>query len=87
MLKFEKLPPVPDSLILIIGDKWYGKSSATLKIFDLLPWYWKWTQLFWLVPKFIRDGIYEYVSKHRYKWFGKKDQCMIPTPDVKKRFL
>ena len=87
MLKFEQLPPVPNSFILIIGDKWYDKSSAALKTFDLLPWYWKWTQVFWLVPKFIRDGIYEYISRNRYKWFGKKDQCMIPTPEVKKRFL
>ena len=87
MLKFEKLPPVPNSFILIVGDKWYEKSSATLKIFEFLPWYWKWTKVFWLVPKFIRDGLYDFVSKRRYKWFGKKDQCMIPTPEVRKRFL
>jgi predicted DCC family thiol-disulfide oxidoreductase YuxK len=87
MLKFEKLPPVPNSFILIVGDKWYEKSSATLKIFEFLPWYWKWTKVFWLVPKFIRDGLYEFVSKRRYKWFGKKDRCMIPTPEVRKKFL
>ena len=87
MLKFEELPAVPESFILVVGDKWYLKSSAALKIFEFLPWYWKWTQVFWLVPKFIRDSIYEYISRNRYKWFGKKDQCMIPTTEVKKRFL
>ena len=87
MLKFEKLPPQPDSFILVIGDQWYEKSSAALKILGLLPWYWKWTQIFWLVPKFLRDGLYEFISRNRYKWFGKKDQCVIPTPEVKHRFL
>ena len=87
MLKFEKLPPQPDSFILVTGDKWYEKSSAALKILGLLPWYWKWTQIFWLVPKFLRDGLYEFISRNRYKWFGKKDQCVIPTPEVKHRFL
>ena len=48
---------------------------------------WSLLYAFIIVPPFIRDGIYSWVAKNRYKWFGKKDSCMIPTPDLKERFL
>jgi len=76
-----------DSFILIHEKKIYNSSTAALKLYNQLPWYWKWTQLFWVFPRFFRDGVYSIIAKNRYKWFGKKDQCMIPTPDVKERFL
>jgi predicted DCC family thiol-disulfide oxidoreductase YuxK len=63
------------------------KSTAALKLFNQLPWYWKWMQIFWIVPKFLRDAVYEFVSKHRYQWFVKKNQCIVPTADTKSRFL
>ena len=75
------------SFILLDEGKVYQKSTAGLKVYGKLPWYWKWTQVFWIVPKFIRDGIYDFVARNCYKWFGKKEQCMIPTPDVRSRFL
>ncbi len=75
-----------DSFVFVDGDKIYIKSSAALKVMGKLPW-WKWTQVFWIVPKPLRDWVYSFVSKHRYKWFGKKEQCMIPTQEVRKRFL
>jgi predicted DCC family thiol-disulfide oxidoreductase YuxK len=56
-------------------------------LYNKLPWYWKWTQAFWIVPKFIRDAVYNIIAKNRYKWFGKKETCMIPSPQVKERFL
>ena len=76
-----------DSFVVIDKGKAYMKSSAALHLYNKLPWYWKWSQMFWIVPKFIRDGVYNFIAKHRYKWFGKKDQCMIPTPEVKSKFL
>ncbi len=42
---------------------------------------------FIIVPKFIRDGIYNWIAKNRYRWFGKKEVCMVPTPEVRSRFL
>jgi predicted DCC family thiol-disulfide oxidoreductase YuxK len=42
---------------------------------------------FIIVPKFIRDGIYNWIAKNRYRWFGKKEACMIPTPEIRSRFL
>ncbi len=76
-----------DSMIFIENGKAFLKSSAALKVYSKLPWYWKWTQVFWIVPKFIRDAVYDLFASNRYTLFGKKDQCMIPTPDVASRFL
>jgi predicted DCC family thiol-disulfide oxidoreductase YuxK len=76
-----------DSFILIDDEKIYKRSSAALQLYGKLPWYWKWSQLFWIVPKFLRDGVYDWIARNRYRWFGKKDECMIPTADVKERFL
>jgi predicted DCC family thiol-disulfide oxidoreductase YuxK len=76
-----------DSFILIDNGKVYQSSTAGLKLYNKLPWYWKWTQAFWIVPKFIRDAVYNIIAKNRYKWFGKKETCMIPSPQVKERFL
>ena len=76
-----------DSFILFDKGKVYQRSSAALRLYNKLPWYWKWTQLFWIFPKFIRDGVYGIISRNRYKWFGKREACMIPPADVKERFL
>lgn len=75
------------SFVLIDAGKVYQKSSAGLKVYGKLPWYWKWTQAFWLTPKFIRDAVYDWVARNRYKWFGKKETCMMPTPEIRNRFL
>jgi predicted DCC family thiol-disulfide oxidoreductase YuxK len=56
-------------------------------VFKKLPWYWKWTQVFWMVPGFIRNSVYDFISRYRYKWFGRKQACMIQTDEMKKRFL
>ena len=76
-----------DSFILVDEGKVYNRSAAGFKVYGKLPWYWKWTQIFWIVPRFITDAAYDFIAKNRYKWFGKKEQCMIPTPDVHNRFL
>lgn len=76
-----------DSFLLIADGTVYKKSTAGLKLYNNLPWYWKWTQLFWIVPLFIRDNVYTIIAKNRYQWFGKKEECMIPTPELRSRFL
>lgn len=52
-----------------------------------LPVYWRWTNLFWVIPASIRDIVYNIIARNRYKWFGRKEECMIPTPDLRSRFL
>jgi predicted DCC family thiol-disulfide oxidoreductase YuxK len=76
-----------ESFILIDKGKVYQKSTAGIKVYNQLPWYWKWTQLAWLVPSFLRDGVYNWVARNRYKWFGKKGACMVPSADVRSRFI
>ncbi|WGF94156.1 thiol-disulfide oxidoreductase DCC family protein [Aequorivita marisscotiae] len=76
-----------DSIILIDGEKHYEKSSAALRIAKYLSGAYPLLFGFMVVPKFIRNAVYDYIAKNRYKWFGKRDECMIPTPDLKKKFL
>ena len=76
-----------DSFILVEKGKIYQRSTAALKVFNKLSWYWKWTQLFFIIPPFIRNMVYDFIARNRYKWFGKKESCMLPSPAVKERFL
>ena len=76
-----------DSFVLIDKGKMHLRSTASLNVFRKLPWYWKWTQVFWIVPKFLRDAVYNVIAKNRYRWFGRKEKCMIPTAELKHRFL
>lgn len=75
------------SIVLKAGDKTLVKSGAVLTIARNLPGLWPLLYVFILVPRFIRDWVYDVIAKNRYKWFGKKDQCMIPSPELKRRFI
>jgi len=76
-----------NSFILLEDDKVYSRSSGALRMLKHLGGGWNLFYGFIILPKFIRDGVYNWVASNRYKWFGKKDSCMIPTPDLKERFL
>ncbi len=76
-----------DSIILIDGEKHYTKSSAALHIAKQLSGAYPLLFGFMVVPKFIRNSVYDYIAKNRYKWFGKKESCMIPTAELKSKFL
>jgi len=75
-----------NSFVLIEGDEVYTRSTAALGVAKHLKG-WKWLFAFRFVPKFIRDGIYNLIAKNRYKWFGKKEECWVPNPELKARFL
>ena len=75
-----------NSFILYEKGKIFTRSTAALKMFSELKG-WKWVSAFRIVPKIIRDGVYNLIAKNRYKWFGKKTECWIPTPALKARFL
>jgi len=76
-----------DSFVLIEHGKLYTKSEAGLRVQKLLGGFHKLLYAFIVVPAPIRDAVYDYIARHRYEWYGKKDECMIPTPDIKSRFL
>ncbi len=76
-----------DSFVLIENGKCFRKSTATLKIAKGLGGSWKVLYVLMLVPEFLRDFFYSIVAKNRYRIFGKKEECMIPTPELKEKFL
>ena len=76
-----------ESIVFIEQGKAYMQSTAALRICKYLRGLWPLCYGFIIVPKFIRDGIYNWIAKNRYKWFGIRKECMIPTPEMKTRFL
>ena len=76
-----------NSFILIENNKAYTRSSGALRVVKKLKGLWPLLYGLMIVPKFIRDGVYNWVGRNRYKWFGKQEACMIPTPELKARFL
>lgn len=75
------------SFIYIKGDNYYTKSTAALNVLKDIGRQWQLFYVFILIPKFIRDFIYSAIAKKRYKLFGKRETCMVPTPDINNRFL
>lgn len=88
LLEKFKLPTKDfDSFILIEGENYYKRSTAALRVakgFGGL-----WNLIYWLIifPAPIRDAVYSFVAKNRYKWFGKQESCWMPTPELRARFL
>jgi len=76
-----------DSLVLIEKNEAYIYANAALHICKYLDWPAKILYAFSIIPSFICNPIYKWIAKNRYKWFGKKQTCMIPSPGVKKRFI
>ncbi|WP_064091707.1 thiol-disulfide oxidoreductase DCC family protein [Rossellomorea aquimaris] len=76
-----------DSFILIEESDCYFKSSAALRVCKNITGAWKILTIFLVIPKPIRDFFYDIVAKNRYKWFGEKESCMLPSPEERKRFL
>jgi predicted DCC family thiol-disulfide oxidoreductase YuxK len=77
-----------DSIILYEPDVSYEiKSTAALKIMNDFGGIWQLTKLLWVFPEGFRNQVYDYIAKNRYKWFGKKESCMIATAALKAKFL
>jgi predicted DCC family thiol-disulfide oxidoreductase YuxK len=76
-----------DSMILIEpGVAYYSKSEAAIEIAKHLEGY-KWLKFAKPVPQGLRDGIYDMIAANRYKWWGKEESCMVPTPELEALFL
>lgn len=77
-----------DTIILYVPDEaYYIKSTAAIKVMREFLGFWKLTQIFLILPSSVRDLVYNYVAKNRYKWYGKQENCRIPTPELKAKFL
>jgi predicted DCC family thiol-disulfide oxidoreductase YuxK len=76
-----------NSFILLENGKIYTRSTAALRVTKKLKGFWKLLYGFIIVPPFIRDAVYTLIANNRYKWFGKKETCWLPTPELKALFI
>jgi predicted DCC family thiol-disulfide oxidoreductase YuxK len=76
-----------DSFVLIKGDKFYLRSTAVIHVLKELGWIWKLFYALIIFPRPLRDFVYNLIARTRYKIFGKLDNCMIPSPEIRERFL
>lgn len=75
------------SIIFLKGDSVFEKSDAVLEIVRLLPGAWRWLYFLKVIPAFLRDWIYTIVAKNRYRLFGKQEHCLLPSPELKSKFI
>ena len=82
-------PPLadPDSVLLLENGRVYAHSSAVLRIAGQLSGLWPLLGIGWALPRPWRDALYRYVARHRYRWFGRQESCLLPTPALQARFL
>jgi len=76
-----------DTIIVYSDGQFYDRSNAVLKLCKILGGGFYVFLIGYLIPRFIRDGLYRFIANNRYRWFGKTAQCRIPTVDLKDRFL
>ncbi|GET21387.1 thiol-disulfide oxidoreductase DCC family protein [Prolixibacter denitrificans] len=81
------LPEDADSVVLIEKKQVFTASTAALRIAHHLKAPWNWLVIFNILPISFRDGVYHWIARNRYRWFGKKDACEIPSPEIAHRFL
>ncbi|WP_053404099.1 thiol-disulfide oxidoreductase DCC family protein [Persicobacter sp. CCB-QB2] len=80
-------PAELDSVVLIQGNQWYEKSEAAVRVARHLKFPVNLLSLGFILPKFIRDFMYDFIAQNRYRWFGKQDSCRLPNPELQQRFL
>lgn len=76
-----------DSVVLVEGGRLYRRSDAALRIARRLSGAWPLLTAFRLVPRPVRDAVYDWVARNRYRWFGRQEACRLPTPELRARFL
>ncbi|TWI54476.1 thiol-disulfide oxidoreductase DCC family protein [Halalkalibacter nanhaiisediminis] len=81
------IPENVDSVIVLIDGRVYLYSDAVFEVARVLPWYLRWMRIFRVIPTKWRNKGYKHFAKNRYRWFGKRETCRLPTVDEKSRFL
>ena len=87
LLEKYHIPNEMNSVLVIENEKVYDSSDAALVICKHLNGLWKLLFVFKIIPKPMRDYMYKYIARNRYKWFGQKDSCTLPSPEIRHRFL
>ncbi len=76
-----------ETFVMVDNGKYYTKSTAALRIGRKLGWPWSVAYPAIVVPRFVRDRVYRFVARRRYRWFGRSESCLLPTPEMRSRFL
>ncbi len=80
-------PKALDSILLVEGERWYRESDAALRIASQLSGAWRMLGALRVIPRPLRDPLYRWIARNRYRWFGKQETCWLPTPELRGRFL
>ncbi|HVZ55398.1 MAG TPA: thiol-disulfide oxidoreductase DCC family protein [Chitinophagaceae bacterium] len=75
-----------NSFLLYQDGQIYTRSAGAIKAFSQLP-RWGWVRILRLVPAFLRDAVYRLIARNRFRWFGRRPECLVPTPELRSRFL
>lgn len=75
------------TLLAVDGDRVWQHTAAIFRVLHALGWPWRLAWAAWLVPALVRDPLYRLLARHRYRWFGRSDTCLLPPADVAARFL
>ncbi|MCU0335977.1 MAG: thiol-disulfide oxidoreductase DCC family protein [Chitinophagaceae bacterium] len=75
------------TFVLVENGQVYTRSTAALRVAGQLRAPWRWLRVLLLVPRPLRDGVYNLIARNRYRWFGKKEECWLPRPEWRSRFL
>ena len=76
-----------DSFVLVEGSSAWRESEAALRVCKYLRVPWRFLAVFLVLPRFLRDPVYRLIARNRYRWFGKSDTCLVPSPELRSRFL
>jgi predicted DCC family thiol-disulfide oxidoreductase YuxK len=87
LVKLGRDPSDLHTIVLVKGEKIFFKSDAALEIARGLSGLWPLLYVFKIVPRFIRNPVYDWIARHRYRWFGKRETCWLPSEKWKNRFL
>ncbi|MEP6881362.1 MAG: thiol-disulfide oxidoreductase DCC family protein [Dokdonella sp.] len=77
----------PESFVLVDEVRTWTETAAVLRVADALGWPWRLAWIAWLIPYPLRDAIYRWVARNRFRWFGRRDVCFLPDPDDANRFI
>ena len=77
----------PDSFVLVDGQKTWTETAAVLRVAHALGWPWHLAWITWLIPYPLRDAVYRWIARNRYRWFGRRDVCFLPDPEDADRFI
>ena len=87
LAKFGLDPDDPLSLLYVVDGRGYQDSDAILRVLASFGGAWRASALLRVIPRFVRDRSYRWLARNRYRWFGRTDQCLVPTPEQAGRFL